>query len=83
MTKPTDEDIIALATAEGIKVRTGKGAVRLVRAALAKWGTPPATNTTLLEALKALMAQTNSTELAAACDKARHAITKTAGGIRD
>ena len=37
---PSDADIVALAISEGIKVRTGAGAVRLVRAVLAKWGTP-------------------------------------------
>ena len=37
---PTPADIVALAISEGIKVRTGAGAVRLVRAALAKWGSP-------------------------------------------
>ena len=37
---PSDADIVALAISDGIKVRTGAGAVRLVRAALAKWGTP-------------------------------------------
>ena len=37
---PSDADIVALAISEGIKVRTGAGAVRIVRAALAKWGTP-------------------------------------------
>ena len=37
---PSDAEIVALAISEGIKVRTGAGAMRLVRAALAKWGTP-------------------------------------------
>ena len=37
---PSDAEIVALAISEGIKVRPGAGAVRLVRAALAKWGTP-------------------------------------------
>ena len=37
---PSDAEIVALAISEGIKVRTGAGAVRLVRAALAEWGTP-------------------------------------------
>ena len=37
---PDDADIVALAISEGIKVRTGAGAVRLVHAALTKWGTP-------------------------------------------
>ena len=37
---PSDAEIVALAISEGIKVRTGAGAVRLVRAVLAKWGTP-------------------------------------------
>lgn len=38
MTEPTDDEIVFFARAEGIKVRTGAGAVKLVRAALAKWG---------------------------------------------
>ena len=38
MTEPTDDEIAFFARAEGIKVRTGAGAVKLVRAALAKWG---------------------------------------------
>lgn len=37
MTEPTDDEIAFFARAEGIKVRTGAGAVKLVRAALAKW----------------------------------------------
>ena len=37
---PSDAEIVALAISEGIKVRTGAGAVRLIRAVLAKWGTP-------------------------------------------
>ena len=37
---PSDEDIVALARSEGIKVRTGAGVVKLARAILAKWGTP-------------------------------------------
>ena len=37
---PSDEDIVALARSEGIKVRTGAGVVKLARAVLAKWGTP-------------------------------------------
>ena len=40
MTEPTDDEIAFFARAEGIKVRTGAGAVKLVRAALAKWGQP-------------------------------------------
>ena len=37
---PSDEEIVALARSEGIKVRTGAGVVKLARAVLAKWGTP-------------------------------------------
>jgi hypothetical protein len=37
---PSDEDIVALARSEGIKVRTGAGVVKLARAVLAKWGSP-------------------------------------------
>ena len=37
---PSDEDIVALAISEGIKLRTGAGVVKLARAVLAKWGTP-------------------------------------------
>lgn len=33
---PSDEDIVALAISEGIKLRTGAGVVRLARAVLAK-----------------------------------------------
>ena len=40
MTQPTDEQIVELARAEGVRVRTGQGAIRLVRAALSQWGTP-------------------------------------------
>ena len=40
MTEPTDDEIVALAIAEGVRVKTGTGAIRLVRAALSKWGTP-------------------------------------------
>ena len=36
---PSDEDIVALARSEGIKLRTGAGVVKLARAVLAKWGT--------------------------------------------
>ena len=38
--KPTDEEIIMLAVELGVSVRTGKGAVKLTRAVLAKWGQP-------------------------------------------
>ena len=37
---PSDEEIVALARSEGIKVRTGAGVVKLARAILAKWGSP-------------------------------------------
>ena len=37
---PSDEDIVALAISEGIKLRTGAGVVKLARAVLAKWGAP-------------------------------------------
>ena len=40
MTEPTDDEIVALAIAEGVRVKTGTGAIRLVRAALSKWGAP-------------------------------------------
>lgn len=42
MTEPTDDEIVALAMDERIKVRTGAGVVRFARAVLARWGTPPA-----------------------------------------
>ena len=38
--KPSDAEIIMLAVELGVSVRTGKGAVKLTRAALEKWGTP-------------------------------------------
>ena len=41
---PSDEEIVALARSEGIKVRTGAGVVKLARAVLAKWGTPQPEN---------------------------------------
>lgn len=41
MTDPTDAEIVALAVSEGVKVRTGAGVVKTVRAALAKWGAQP------------------------------------------
>lgn len=37
---PTDAEILALAVETGMRVVTGKGAVRYARAVLAKWGTP-------------------------------------------
>ena len=37
---PTDAELVALALDEGIKVRTGAGAVRFARAVLARWGQP-------------------------------------------
>ena len=37
---PTDAELVALALDEGIKVRTGAGAVRFARAVLACWGQP-------------------------------------------
>ncbi len=42
MTEPTDAQIVAFAVETGMRVRTGKGAIKLVRAALAKWGQPQA-----------------------------------------
>ncbi len=36
--KPSDAEIIMLAVELGVSVRTGKGAVKLTRAGLAKWG---------------------------------------------
>lgn len=36
--KPSDAEIIMLAVESGVSVRTGKGAVKLARAVLAKWG---------------------------------------------
>ena len=44
MNTPSDEEIVALARSEGIKVRTGAGVVKLARAVLAKWGTPQPEN---------------------------------------
>lgn len=38
---PSDAEIIMLAVESGVSVRTGKGAVKLARAVLAKWGTQP------------------------------------------
>lgn len=38
--KPSDAEIIMLAVELGVSVRTGKGAVKLTRAVLAKWGSP-------------------------------------------
>ena len=38
--KPSDAEIIMLAVESGVSVRTGKGAVKLARAVLEKWGTP-------------------------------------------
>lgn len=38
--KPSDAEIIMLAVESGVSVRTGKGAVKLARAVLAKWGQP-------------------------------------------
>lgn len=35
---PTDAEIVAFAVENGVRVRTGKGAIKLVRAALARWG---------------------------------------------
>ena len=60
---PSDEDIVALAISEGIKLRTGAGVVKLARAVLAKWGTPqPVVREPLSEqdVLGGLMATTNS-----------------------
>ena len=37
---PSDAEIIMLAVESGVSVRTGKGAVKLARAVLAKWGQP-------------------------------------------
>ena len=37
---PSDAEIVELAMVEGVRVRTGRGAIRLARAVLAKWGTP-------------------------------------------
>ena len=37
---PSDAEIIMLAVESGVSVRTGKGAAKLARAVLAKWGTP-------------------------------------------
>ena len=38
--KPSDAEIIMLAVESGVSVRTGRGAVKLARAVLAKWGQP-------------------------------------------
>lgn len=38
MTEPTDAEILALALELGIRMRTGGGVIKLVNAALAKWG---------------------------------------------
>ena len=35
---PSDAEIIMLAVESGVSVRTGKGAVKLARAVLARWG---------------------------------------------
>ena len=37
---PSDAEIIMLDVESGVSVRTGKGAVKLTRAGLAKWGQP-------------------------------------------
>jgi len=37
---PTDAEIVAFAVENGARVRTGKGAIKLVRAALTRWGQP-------------------------------------------
>lgn len=38
---PTDAEIVAFAVENGMRVRTGSGAVKFARAVLAKWGTQP------------------------------------------
>ena len=37
---PSDAEIVELAMVEGVRVRTGREAIRLARAVLAKWGAP-------------------------------------------
>lgn len=41
MTEPTDAEIVAFAVENGMRVRTGSGAVKFARAVLAKWGSQP------------------------------------------
>ena len=90
MNTPSDEEIVALARSEGIKVRTGAGVVKLARAVLAKWGTPqpvvrePLTDEQLAEMMRdtwgcASIAPRHALEFARAVERA-HGITQKGGG---
>ena len=86
---PSDEDIVALARSEGIKVRTGAGVVKLARAVLAKWGTPqpvvrePLSDAQIAEMMRdtwgcASIAPRHALEFARAVERA-HGITQKGG----
>ena len=86
---PSDEDIVALAISEGIKLRTGAGVVKLARAVLAKWGTPqpvvrePLTDAQIAEMMRdtwgcASIAPRHALEFARAVERA-HGITQKGG----
>ena len=81
---PSDEDIVALARSEGIKVRTGAGVVKLARAVLAKWGTPqpvvrePLTDAQIKELIEDGVFLGNCKEIVRAIERA-HGITQKGG----
>ena len=86
---PSDEDIVALAISEGIKLRTGAGVVKLAHAVLAKWGTPqpvapvPLTDAQIAEMMRdtwgcASIAPRHALEFARAVERA-HGITQKGG----
>lgn len=81
---PSDEDIVALARSEGIKVRTGAGVVKLARAILAKLGTPqpvvrePLTDAQIKELIEDGVFLGNCKEIVRAIERA-HGITQKGG----
>ena len=86
---PSDAEIIMLAVESGVSVRTGKGAVKLARAVLAKWGSPqpvvrePLTDAQIAEMMRdtwgcASIAPRHALEFARAVERA-HGITQKGG----
>ena len=86
---PSDAEIVELAMVEGVRVRTGRGAIRLARAVLAKWGSPqpvaqePLTDAQIAEMMRdtwgcASIAPRHALEFARAVERA-HGIAQKGG----